>query len=66
MEPFGLFHFLQSLLNQAPKTEQPIPEQQEEEKAEETPVSEKEEEKINACAAFLENHDARARRIKNR
>ena len=62
MEPFGLFHFLQSLLN-SPTQNEPEPPAEEKES-----VPEKTEEKVdykeNACAKFLENHDARARRMK--
>jgi hypothetical protein len=65
LEPFGLFHFLQSLLSQPTNNEQtPPPTTEEEETIKPVLKEEKMEEKINACAAFLENHDARARRIR--
>ena len=64
LEPFGLFHFLQSLLN---TPAQNPPETESQPSATETPTEHSVDEKIekeNACAKFLENHDARARRIR--
>ena len=62
MEPFGLFHFLQSLLNStAPnEIENPVEERETTPEQTEEIIPPKE----NACARFLENHDARARRMK--
>ena len=68
MEPFGLFQFLQNLLNaQSNLGEAPPPQSGEispkeppapQPKAEEPPPSQ------NAAAVFLENHERRARRRK--
>lgn len=62
MEPFGLFHFLQSLLSQNPAPPATPPES---EKNAETKIpSCAEAPKENACALFLEEHEKRASRIK--
>ena len=67
MEPFGLFQFLQNLLNsQGGTTETPPPEKTEV-NAQAEPILEKENKEIplkNAAVEFLENHERRAKRRK--
>ena len=67
MEPFGLFQFLQNLLTpQSDLGETPPPQSAEtpQQKAQETPPKTEELPAQNAAAAFLENHERRARRRK--
>lgn len=67
MEPFGLFQFLQNLLNaQSNLSEAPPPQNAEapQEKPQELPQNKEKAPAVNAAAAFLENHERRARRRK--
>ena len=66
MEPFGLLNFLQSLLN-SPTQNDPEPTTPTDAPVtapEPIETADEHVEKENACARFLENHDARARKMK--
>ncbi len=65
MEPFGLFHLLQSLADALPKNG----ENAHGEQAEPTPPDQPEppqEEPLNVCAEFLAMHEARAKKTRKK
>ena len=68
MEPFGLFQFLQNLLNAQSNLGEAPPPQSAENSPTETPSPQPKTEAPppvqNAAATFLENHERRARRRK--
>ncbi len=63
MEPFGFFQLLRSMLNTPPTEGAPTAEKEPPSEGQRQPLPPtKEQEKPNACAAFFEAHERRARR----